>query len=70
MTARYEYWTHKDGEHVLVRLDKDGRVTGACGPMWQTRIPDENMHNFDYDSQPVYAAWISAHAAEYDHVVT
>lgn len=62
---QYEYWAHTDGWRYLVRLDAAGQVTGACGPLYQAHIPAANMHNFDYDSQPIRAAWIQEHSTEF-----
>jgi len=63
--ARYEYWAHSGGQHFLIRLDEDNRITGVCGPMRQASIPAANLHNYDYDSQPQHTEWIRKHMAEF-----
>jgi hypothetical protein len=62
---RYEYWTHLDGENYLIRLGDANLVTGVCGPLRQSEIPEANRHNYDYDTQPQHTAWVRAHEAEF-----
>jgi hypothetical protein len=61
----YECWTHTYGDNFLVRMDDANVITGVCGPFRQSDIPTVNMPNYDYDSQPKHAAWVSSHKAEF-----
>lgn len=64
----YEYWQHTSGEKYLIQLDSSNAMTGICGPMQQADIPAENRHNFEYDAQPRYMAWVLAHLPEFRRI--
>jgi hypothetical protein len=56
---RYQFWKHsKTGEVYAVRIDKDGIVTGAVGPMHYLDRKDEDLPYYEYDDDPEDGEWM------------